>query len=164
MGVHAVFVSRPSAVTPAQQRFCDALEDMLAERGCAPRTLGRTDYPNKAPMTAVRELMVECEGAIVLGLRQIEVIDGIVKPGTDEERRVHGAFHPTAWNQLEAGVGFALDLPLMLIKEAEVEGGVFDAGNTDRFVHQAEMSRDWLRSPRFLQPFNEWLEEILKRS
>ncbi len=137
---------------------------MLAERGCVARTLGRTDYPNKAPMTAVRELMVACEGVIVLGLRQLEIVDGIVKRGTDEEHRVAGRFDPTPWNQLEAGVAFALDLPLMLIKEVGVEGGVFDVGNTDRFVHQAEMSDDWLRSPRFLQPFNEWLEEVVKRS
>src|SRR3954447_20890464 len=99
---------------------------MLEERGCAARTLGRTDYPNKAPMTAVRELMTECEGVIVLGLRQIEVIDGIVKPGSGEERTLRGEFLPTPWNQLEAGVAFALELPLMLIKEHGVEGGVFD--------------------------------------
>jgi hypothetical protein len=163
MGPRAVFVSRPSTVTPEQQRFCLALEEMLRDRGCEPRTLGRTDYPNKAPVTAVRELMSECEGAIVLGLRQLEVIEGITKPGTAEEVQIRGAFYPTPWNQLEGGVAFAMGMPLMIVKEEGVEGGIFDAGKSDRFVHQAEMSRDWLRSPRFVQPFNEWLDEIVRR-
>jgi hypothetical protein len=39
---------------------------------------------------------------------------------------------------------------------------VFDVGNTDRFIHQAEMSAAWLASDSFRQPFNEWFEEVLR--
>lgn len=125
--------------------------------------LGRTDYPNQAPLAAVRDLMARCDGVIVLGLRQLHVIDGVMKPRTAEQKQLRDTFSPTPWNQLEAGVAFAMRLPLMLIREAGVEGGVFDAGNTDRFVHQAEMTAAWLTKAQFLQPFSEWLGELSQR-
>jgi hypothetical protein len=162
--MHGIFVSRPAAVNPDQEAFCDSLNELLAERGCSPRTLGHTDYPNVAPIAAVRELMAECNGVLILGLRQIHVRDGVSKSATSDEHRIDGAFFPTAWNQLEAGVAFAMDLPIMIVREDGVEGGIFDAGSSDRFVHQAEMTGDWVHRPQFFQPFNDWLRDVESHS
>jgi hypothetical protein len=93
----------------------------------------------------------------------MRVVEAVVKPGTPEETKIQDRFWPTPWNQLEAGVAFALQLPLLIIRESGVEGGVFDAGNTDRFVHQAEMTDEWFQGQPFLQPLNEWLAEMVRR-
>jgi len=42
---------------------------------------------------------------------------------------------PTPWNHLEAGILFSLKIPMLVFKESGVEGGVFDYGITDVFVH-----------------------------
>jgi hypothetical protein len=42
---------------------------------------------------------------------------------------------PSEWNNLEAGILFALDKPLLVFREPGVSGGVFDVGVSDVFVH-----------------------------
>ena len=42
---------------------------------------------------------------------------------------------PDAWNQLEAGILFAVGIPLLVFREPGISGGVFDNGGTDLFVH-----------------------------
>jgi hypothetical protein len=49
-----------------------------------------------------------------------------VKPETKEAHTVVGVKQATPWNQLEAGVLYALGLPLLVFREAGIEGGVFD--------------------------------------
>jgi hypothetical protein len=156
----SVFVSKPNALNGEQALFWERLQQILLERGLAPRTLGETDYPNTAPIDAVRRVLLDCDGAIILGMTQLRVADGVLKAGSASESDAAGTLWPTAWNQIEAGMAFILERPLLIIRELGVAGGVFDVGNTDRFVHQADMSPEWLGHERFLQPFNEWLEEI----
>ena len=122
----SVFVSRPTAVNAEQGSFCDALDDALAAEGLYARTLGVTDYPARAPLAEVLDLMLECSGALVLGLRQ----------------------------------AVALERPLLVARENGVEGGVFDVGSSDRFIHQVEFGSDWLESPRFRQPFETWVADV----
>jgi hypothetical protein len=43
---------------------------------------------------------------------------------------------PTPWNHLEAGILFGLKIPLLIFKEDGIEGGVFDYGITDVFIHK----------------------------
>lgn len=124
------------------------------------RTLGGTDYPNRAPIAEVAEVMAECHGAIILGLRQIHIIRGIERAGTDRERSVDRSYLPTAWNNLEAGMAHAMGLPLMVIREEGVTSGIFDVGSSDRYVHQARLSRNWLESDAFLKPFLKWAQEV----
>ncbi len=84
--------------------------------------------------------MAECQGAIILGLRQINVLDAVLKEGTiQESRSMPSNFLPTPWDQLEAGMAFMLGLPTLIIKEDRVWGGVFDVGSSDRFVHQVSL-------------------------
>ncbi|MGA2452021.1 MAG: hypothetical protein ABSG93_00755 [Solirubrobacteraceae bacterium] len=156
----SVFVSKPNALNLEQALFWDRLRQILIERGLAPRTLGETDYPNSAPIDAVRRVLDDCDGAIILGMVQLRVADGLLKAGSPSEQNATGTLWPTAWNHIEAAMAFMRDLPLLIVRERGISGGVFDVGNTDRFVHQADMSPDWLASEPFLQPFNEWLEEI----
>ena len=155
-----VFLSKPNALNAEQSAFCNRLQEILSERGLRARTLGETDYPNEAPVAAVKTVLRDCDGAIILGLAQLRVGHGVLKAGTEAEKSAAGTIWPTAWNHIEAGMAFAMGVPLLVIREDGVAGGVFDVGSTDRFVHQAPMSADWLAGPRFLQPFNDWLEEL----
>lgn len=79
--------------------------------------------------------MESCEGAIILELEQLHVVDGRDKTGADSEEHVEDLNLPTPWNHIEAGMAFMLDLPMLIVKEEGVEGGVFDVGNSDRFIH-----------------------------
>lgn len=158
-----VFLSRPTSVDRHQHFFCRRVVIALEEQELQPRTLGVTDYPSKAPLGEVLRLMTNCDGAIVLGLRQLRVETGLAKEQTDHEADVRDLLLPTAWNQIEAGMAVALALPLLIIREKGVSSGVFDVGSSDQFVHQAEMSSQWTRSAKFLDPFRAWVADVRAR-
>jgi hypothetical protein len=136
------------------------MHTILEQRGLAPRTLGETDYSNSAPILAVREVMEQCSGAIILGFAQLTVSSGRLKPGTTAEQDAAGSTWATAWNQIEAAMAYALGLPVLVIREQAVAGGVFDFGSIDRFVHQADLTPAWFDTQSFLQPLNAWIEEL----
>jgi hypothetical protein len=161
-GVRNVFLSRPTSVNKQQARFYLKLERTLQNKGLKIRCLGTKDFSNQAPLLAVKRIMSECQGAIILGLKQIHVHDAILKEGTPKELQISDIFFPTPWNNIEAGMSFALGIPMLIICEDGVEGGIFDRGISDRYIHHVNISSvNWLESPQFMQPFNEWYEEVV---
>ena len=160
MGSVSVFLSRPTALNDEQESFCDGLDQVLEDEGLRPRTLGVTDYPASAPLAEVLKLMRDCDGALVLGLRQLHVESGRSKEGSPSAASVAGLYLATPWNQIEAGMAVALGRPLLLARELGVEGGVFDVGSSDRFVHRVEFDAGWLESPAFRQPFEAWVADV----
>lgn len=77
-----------------------------------------------------------CAGGLILGFSQVTVDRGRQKVGTaDAIPTPKGLRIPTPWNHLEAGILFALQVPLLVFREEGIAGGVFDNGVTDVFVH-----------------------------
>lgn len=120
-----------------------AILNLLDELEIEPRALGRSDYPAEFPLREVLVIARHCAGGVILGFEQIRVTAGILKPGTNKELplRRRTLSIPTPWNQLEAGILFGLDLPLVIFRESEIFGGVFDNGVTDVFVHSMATAR-----------------------
>ncbi|MGA2010735.1 MAG: hypothetical protein ABSH51_09425 [Solirubrobacteraceae bacterium] len=108
-----------------------------------PRALGRSDYPTELPLREVLLLARHCSGGVILGFEQYRSLKGVRKPGTSEERTTDAAVAvPTPWNHLEAGILYGQGLPLLIFREAGVEGGVFDPGVSDVFIHAMPSSTD----------------------
>lgn len=161
--VFNIFVSKPNALTSDQSIFYSEFLKLIGERSLIPRTLGETDFPNNAPIHAVRDLLLQCDGVIVLGFRQTFIEIGFSKFETQKQFVIDKSYLPTAWNQIEAGMAFMCNVPMLIICENGVTSGVFDVGNTDKFIHQTSLSRDWLHSKKFLQPFNSWHMELIQK-
>lgn len=103
--------------------------------------------------------MSRCDGACILGLVQLRARDVTVKAGTNAETNVENAVFATPWNQLEAGMALVRGLPLLVICEQGVAGGIFDDGVGDVFVHRLHggLSHRWLSGPQFGQALGEWI-------
>lgn len=108
---------------------------MLNRYKLEPRALGRSDYPTELPLHEVYVIAKRCAGGVVLGFEQMLIASGTSKPGTNKEKPIANVPIPTSWNHLEAGILYGLQLPLLIFKEPEVSGGVFDYGVTDVFIH-----------------------------
>lgn len=137
-----VFVSGPTALSPGQQAAKTKIFNFLDELNLEPRALGTSDYPTEFPLREVYVIAKHCSGGIVLGFEQIRATSGIIKPGTSGEKPIDAknpVSIPTPWNHLEAGILFGLRLPLLIFRESNVLGGVFDNGVTDVFVHPIPM-------------------------
>jgi hypothetical protein len=160
-----VFLSRPTAVTRAQKLFLAALDKAFAARRLQIHTVGTQDFTNKAPLLKILEVMAKCDGACILGLVQAKAERVEVKPDTEDARTVEDAVFPTPWNQLEAGMAMARGLPLFVICERGVGGGIFDDGAGDVYVHRLRvgLSRRWLATPEFVQSIDEWITTMHRR-
>jgi hypothetical protein len=110
----------------------------LSHVGLEWRSIGQTDYPSSLPLREVLTLARHCAGGVVLGFCQFESSrGGISKQGTVKQRVVKDrVLFPTPWNNLEAGILFALSKPLLVFRADGIEGGIFDNGVSDVFVQQ----------------------------
>lgn len=168
--MHDIFVSKPSKMmNNIQTKFYDKFQIVLNSRRLRLRSLGTTDYSNKAPIFGVLKILKQCKGIIILGMRQTYVIESISRDGTSI-----GEFYlPTEWNNLEAGIAFALGLPMLIICENGISGGVFDKGVTDLHIHAVNLTTEnvkgsatkhvtkYFESDQFLQPLKEWYHDVL---
>jgi hypothetical protein len=137
-----IFLSSPTSLNKTQEHFRQLICDLLEQVALEPRALGRTDYPTRDPLREVCAIAKRCSGAVILGFSQFETATGVWKKGTPEQKENKGPLaFPTAWNQLEAGILFALELPILVFKQTGVSGGIFDNGVTDVFVHNIPESK-----------------------
>ncbi len=131
-----VFVSCPTDLSTAQEASRRVILKELSQLSLEPRAIGQSDYPTELPLREVLILARHCAGGVILGFTQFESKSGISKPDTKKHKHSSRTVFPTPWNQLEAGVLFGLQLPLLVFREEGIEGGVFDVGVTDVFIHK----------------------------
>ncbi|HEU0207428.1 MAG TPA: hypothetical protein VFQ78_00475 [Candidatus Udaeobacter sp.] len=142
-----IFVSCPTSLNPEQESSRRGLMRFLDEFNLEPRALGRSDYPAEFPLREVLVIAKHCAGGIILGFEQFHATAGTWKRGLGKakgEKRLgkrETIAWPTSWNNLEAGILFGLNLPLLIFKEPTISGGVFDNGVTDVFIHPIPKGR-----------------------
>ena len=155
-----IFVSRPSTLTLSQQAVRRLIEDTFEAAGADVVTFERNNYPPAGVFSDLRRVMAECRGVVVLGFRQLEISVGCWRPGTPEERSVDGAAEATPWNQVEAGIAAALQLPVFVVRDSGVIGGVFDI-KEDVTTVVADLN-DALEKKQAETSLQRWLIELVR--
>jgi hypothetical protein len=130
-----VFVSAPTDLDQDQQLTLEYMHEILRDEGLEDRTLGKSDFATDYPLKEVMLIARHCSGGLILGFNQIQAEQVTYKPGTPKERSQTAARMPTPWNNLEAGMLYGLQVPLMVFREEGIGGGVFDDGVSDVYVH-----------------------------
>jgi hypothetical protein len=157
-----VFVSCPTSLNKDQQASRALILRQLKRFNLEPRALGRSDYPTEAPLREVMLIARHCSGGLILGFEQFRSLTGIRKPGAPEEKLQEAPVNiPTPWNHLEAGILFGLRLPILIFREHGVDGGVFDPGVSDVFIHEMPMALDTkARKDALGDVFLKWQAEV----
>ncbi len=159
-----VFVSMPNTLSKPQGAAQQLVLGELGHHGIEARTLGRTDYPTSFPLREVLTLAKHCSGGLILGFSQFEATGGTWKKGTPFRASVgknKAVLFPTPWNQLEAGILFALNVPLLVFREPGIAGGVFDNGVTDLFVHPMPRPEAEYNEKKALRAvFQKWTAQV----
>lgn len=157
-----VFVSRPGRLDPRRDEIASSVLSMLEAEKMLYETISRSEYPEFGALAEVHRRMAGCSGAVILGFEQLVVRHGAWRQGTPEEERLRDARFPTPWNQVEAGMAATLGLPVLLIRENEVAGGVFDIGPSEPQVYRATFES--LQGSAFREVFDEWCSHVRERS
>lgn len=130
-----VFVSSPTSLAEEQEKTRKIVLDLLHSHGLESRALGRTDYPVHAPLREVLSIARHCAGALILGFTQTQADHGVRRVAEENSESSGVAeFIPTPWNHLESGIAYALGLPLLVIKERGIRGGIFDHGTMEGYI------------------------------
>ncbi len=154
-----IFLSRPSWLPPEFARGMAGFERLLASVGLTPRTIGVTDYPTKAPLDHILAVLQECSGAIVVGIPQLRVESGLLKAQPVTNELLLG----TEWNHIEAGLAYALGLPLLVVHHRGVSRGIFDRGALNSFLYELDLTAsDWSLDATFHGALGSWKKECLK--
>jgi hypothetical protein len=131
-----VFISRPTWVAGEFEKGLAGFLGLLTDLGLRPRTLGATDYPNKAPLDEVIRLMESCAGVVILGYPQIVATSGTVKG-----QQIAGQLAlATEWNHIEAALAYARGLPLLVIHHIGIKRGIFDRGAISSFIYELDLT------------------------
>ncbi len=157
-----IFLSRPNWVSSEYEGGLNNFISLLNSHELSPRTIGTTDFPSKSPMDEVIDLLYKCEGAIILGYPQIQIKSGVIK----NRELLNPLTLSTEWNHIEAGLAYALKLPLLVIHDTEIRRGIFDRGVLNSFLYQKDLTdKSWGVSVEIIGALTQWktlLKPILK--
>ncbi|MSP02734.1 MAG: hypothetical protein EXR07_17055 [Acetobacteraceae bacterium] len=84
-----------------------------------------------------------------------------------EKSKKEKVYEHTPWNQLEAGIMFSFELPVLVFREDGIEGGVFDiGGHQDLFVQRmpdiSELDDDHVKD-KIQTLFQNWASDVKSR-
>jgi hypothetical protein len=142
----SVFLSYPKPFTSAQEEFVTRVKSHLRDRGFAPRTLGVTDYDIDAPLTAIRRLMLECNGLITIAFRRTYVERGTSRQRTDlaglRAQPFNKQWLTTPWAHIEPAMAYQIGLPILIFRELGVfADGVLEKGVVGLYMPEFESDK-----------------------
>lgn len=156
-----IFLSVGRTFNDRQEQFVTNFEEFLEAHQLKPRTVGRNYFSNQQPLKTVAELMRQCSGAVILALERTHVKEAVDKRGSAAEQVIEGVNLPTVWNQIEAAMAYALDLPLFVVVEHEIRSeGLLETGY-DWYVNWITLDQPIFHDRQFLGIFNDWKEHVL---
>jgi hypothetical protein len=135
-----IFLSVGTPHVEEQERFLDRLTRSLRALKFKPVTLGRTNYDFLNPMQSIRELMLECCGAVIVGFERRYARTAVERRGSDREQIVRDLRTSTPWTHLEAGMAFQLGLPMLILKDRHVHAeGILDQSLSAYLVYEFDL-------------------------
>lgn len=153
-----IFISRPNWVDEPFRNGLNIFLTRLGDLGFQPRTLGKTDYPIKAPLDGVINIMKECKGAVILGYPQISINSGSIKGNALETAIIL----PTEWNHIEAGLAYSMKIPLLVIHHIGINRGIFDRGALNSFLFSKDLTNPaWSSEEDINGALRSWRDEVL---
>jgi hypothetical protein len=139
-----------------QDEFIDSIKTILDSKGFLARTLGVTDYDMEEPLTAIRRLMLECNGVITIAFRRTLIIEGTIRSTSDNgetETSLKNIWLTSPYSHIEPAMAFQVGLPVLILREKGViADGVLEKGiigtylpefNLDMEVEKYLLSNEW---------------------
>ena len=156
-----IFLSIGRTENKNHQQLVETVENYLKMNDLLPQTVGRTFFSSKQPLVAVKELMHECAGSIIMAYERTHLIDAIEKRGSVQEAHLQGLNLPTVWNQIEAAMAYTLGHPLMVLVEDGLKyEGLLETGY-DWYVMHIKPEENLLASAEFQGVFTDWKRRVL---
>ncbi len=119
----------------------------------------RDQYPKFGQLNKIRLDIMKSSAMIVFGLKQLEIKNGAYRPGTNEAKLFENKWLNTPWNEIEVGLGAMKGIPILLVKDKDINDGIFDNNLTETFITTVSSSE---RINKVIEsaPFKLWQSKI----
>jgi hypothetical protein len=150
-----------------QETFISTIKIQLENRGFVCQTLGTSNYDMDAPLTAIRRMMLESNGILVVAFRRYWIEVGEENRGTDIPRvrrsDMAGRWMTSPWPHIETAMGFQLGLPILTLREEGVHAdGLLDRGARPGSYPEFDLSAtdSFLNTGQWLQISAQWESRV----
>jgi hypothetical protein len=125
-----VFVSCPRSIPGAQEKTVKSLRGLLEDNGLEWRQIELTEYsPRESPVEMILRVIQKCYGGLILGFEHSRAESVVVRRGQASQAVFISQALASPWGQIEAAVLLARNLPVLILKDRDVTGGIFDLGS-----------------------------------
>ncbi|MEC4048952.1 hypothetical protein OX284_005900 [Flavobacterium sp. SUN046] len=141
-----IFLSYPKPHLKKQDEFIEKIKVILDKKGFIGRTLGVTDYDMDEPLTAIRRLMLECNGLITIALRRTYIETGTIKANSDNNEKsipIKDKWMTSPYCQIEPAMAFQIGLPVLIFREhGVIQDGVLEKGIIGTYLPEFNLDDD----------------------
>ena len=162
MGI-PIFLSYPKPYVLRQEVFIKKIIEYLKSRGLEEKTLGVSEYDMKAPLTAIRRLLLESNGLITVAFRRSLIEGGKCKPDSDNGNigyDLSKRWLTSAYCQIEPAMAFQIGLPIIILREkGVVEDGILEKGVSGIYLPEFDLSEPidaYFKTKEWLHLVSEW--------
>ena len=149
-----IFFSMPGKMRPEDDILIRDFRSRMEAMGYEVVFYERKEYRNFGQVGHIRTLISGCHGVIVFGLKQLEIKQGVFRPSTNEREVWCQKWLPTPWNEIEMGMALMAGLPVLLVKDDEINLGLFDGKISEVFISVLSTNEDFKKleeNKKFLQ-------------
>lgn len=117
------------------------------------------NYPRFGQLSQIKAAIEKSCGVVGFGTKQIFIKEGIYRPGMNGEREIKESWRSTPWNEVEAGMAVMAGLPILLIRDKDIEDGIFYSIISESFMFSLDAKTD-VKELEKNQQFREWFLRI----
>lgn len=154
-----IFFSMPGYMSKADEMTVLAYRQYLMRLGFDVVYYNRDTYPRFGQLSQIKAAIEKCAAMIAFGTKQTFIKQGTYRPGMNGEREIKDEWLSTPWNEVEVGMATMIGLPILLVKDSDIEDGIFDEVISESFISTMPSNTDVKELDRN-QIFSAWLSKI----
>ena len=154
-----IFISKGSVASEEQRAFVDAVLSMLDTVGLSPRVMGENEWSYEQPLKAIRKIIKECDGAVVIAFTRT-VFENGVEIKKDQQKPLSNIKLPTTWNHIEASMAYSYDLPLLVVAENGLKDEGLIEDGYDWRVYWTDLKPEVVQSESFKGFLQSWKNAV----
>ena len=154
-----IFFSIPGCTNAEDNSIIDRYRKELEKLNYNVICYSRDQYPQFGQLNKVRKDILQSAAMVVFGFKQIHIDKATYRPGTKEEAVWEDQWLPTPWNEIEVGLGAMLGLPILLVKDNNIQSGIFDSHLSESFIANVS-ANDSIEETIKGRSFNLWLSKF----
>lgn len=137
-----IFFSMPSVMEKSEELLTKDFKQFLERQGYNVLYYIKDDYPNFGQLNKVRDKLMNSVGMVAFGFKQIDIKQAVFRPNTKDEQAWNNRWMSTPWSDIEVGMALMKGMPILLVKNPDVNLGVFDEKLSECFVASVSTTDD----------------------